>query len=265
MPRRGFTLIEVLVSLSIIAILISLAAVALQPSIGSARALRVLTVVRADGQAAQQYAADTGRWPHYAEPRLLDAFYNGGVGLPYFNQQWYWMLALHPYIGDGEHVQNPEAYSPWHPLRAALEDRPELQDGPYAQFGPGAAVGNSITLSTALFTGASMWSEDAPTLDVSQLAPVPADAVAFPSQKVMFFESVPYHLVEDAGADRGGVPGFADRIDGSWAVPAVMVDGSGRIVPPVELPERVINPFYPAGTFSGVLMNTVDGFLGRDF
>ncbi len=265
MVRRGVTLLELLVSIGVIAVLLGIAAAALRPSVLTARSLTVLAVVRSVGQAAHNYAEDTGHWPHYAEPRLSGAFRNGGVDMPYFNQQWYWMLTLHPYIGDGEHVQNPEAYSPWHPLREVIKNGTHIIDGPHSQFGAGGAVANSIGLSTALFSGAAMWAPVSPTLDVSQLAPVGAAAVAFPSNKLMFYESVPYHLTANAELNGDGVPGFAGRIDGRWPVPAVMVDGSGRIVPPGLIPEPVLNPFYPGGQFSSRMLNTVNGFLGGDF
>jgi len=260
MVRRGFTLLEVLVSISIIGALLGIAAAALRPSIDVARSLRVLAVVRSDGQITQQYAADTHHWPHYAKSQLNDAFENGGVGRPYFNQQWYWMLELHTYFGDGDIVQNPIAYSPWHPIYEMFDNGATAFDQPFAQFGAGAAIPNSITLSTALFTSDAMWSATNPVLTVSQLKAVPADAVQYPSNKVMYFESVPWHLARDE-AD----PRFAGAVDGSWPVPVTMVDGSGRVVPGRELPAPVLNPFYPEGLFSGVLLNTRRGHQGRDF
>ena len=114
--NRGFTLIEMLMVIAIIAILASLLAPALQKSLESARTVHCLNNLRQCGVALHQFAADNrGRLPCSAYP----TYYSG----PEWSRK----------LGDDGYVPGKELYGYWSsPLY-------ECVTAPNAQYDPGHA------------------------------------------------------------------------------------------------------------------------------
>ncbi len=97
---RGFTLIEMLVVIAIVAILIGLLLPAIEAARGSARSTQCQSNLRQLGLAAVQYRETNGSYPPY---RIEDAtvFNNYGVQRP----RWQWIMASWM----GGYAQNPTA------------------------------------------------------------------------------------------------------------------------------------------------------------
>src|SRR3954451_11510683 len=98
-PRPGFTLVEMLVVVAIIAVLIALVLPAVAAARKSAQAAQCQSNLRQLGAAIIQYRDQTGAYPQYrAEyPPVTNAY---GVNRP----RWQWLLA--PYLGG--YAQNPD-------------------------------------------------------------------------------------------------------------------------------------------------------------
>lgn len=251
---RGITLLETLIVAGIITILMAIAIPTLRASADAGRAATCLATLRGVGQATEAYIGDMGHYPHFAEPRLHEAFTNDGVPRGYFVQSGFWLTVLRGYIDGGGPGSSdpPGAFCPWNPMQEILAEeragrRPVRQD----------AHANIYQLSSALFTGAGLWSPVAPVIDASQLRPVRAGSVAHPSSKSMYHEWFPSHAL---GVDHDGP---VSRIK---AIPMniVFCDGSAATVSRRLLPDPVPNPFYTDGGRSGVMANTVNGHVGID-
>jgi prepilin-type processing-associated H-X9-DG protein/prepilin-type N-terminal cleavage/methylation domain-containing protein len=91
--RYAFTLVELLVSLSIVAVLAVVLSSALSPSLGRSRATKCLDQLRQIGTAAQTYAAEhDGRLPGSQHEGALNS----------------WALTLQPYLGGKALFRCPE-------------------------------------------------------------------------------------------------------------------------------------------------------------
>lgn len=251
---RGITLLETLIVTGIIGILMAIAIPTLRAGADAARAATCLATLRGVAQATEAYASDTGHYPHFAKPQLHEAFTNEGVPRNYFAQSGFWLTALRGYIGEGGAGASdpPGAFCPWNPMQEILTEeragrRPTKQD----------AHTNIYQLSSALFSGAALWSPEAPVVDASQLRPVRAGNVAHPSSKSMYHEWFPSHALgidHDASGSRiGNIP-----------MNIVFCDGGAATIPRRLLPDPVPNPFDAGGGRSSVLANTVNGHLGLD-
>lgn len=103
-PRRGFTLIEMLVVIAIIVTLISLLLPAIVAARKTGQSTQCQSNLRQLGLAIVQYRDQTGAYPQYrAEyPPITNAY---GVNRP----RWQWILA--PYLGG--YAQNPDVIVAW--------------------------------------------------------------------------------------------------------------------------------------------------------
>lgn len=257
MVRRGVTLIEVIVSISIIAVLLSFAAPALMSTQAAAREQQCLATIRGVGQAAHVWMTEhKGFFPHLGEPGVRYNTYTipeTGQALDWFDNSWSWTISMRGYI------EQRASICPWHPSH----DEPSYNEN---------STGSNYTLVPALYTNWAMWKDPDPLATMDQLRPVQLADVASPANKSMFVEFIPFHL-----------PGFelpsynAVALAGQWGamhhgVNTVLVDGSARSPKintlasgPTAPLEFLLDPYEADDIHPFPLASTRDGFLGRDF
>lgn len=258
MTRRGITLLELLVSVSIIAVLLALAAPALFSTRGAAREKQCLATLRGVGQATHVWANDhRGAFPHLGTPGQLYNVWTdpeSGTIHGWFDNSWSWTISMRGYLDARQRV------CPWHPSL----DSPNMSEEHH--------TGSNYALSSALYTNWAMWKETNPITTMDQLRPVRVAEVAHPSRKAMFVEFIPFHL---AGFDQEAYT--AVSLVGAWGrlrhgVNTALVDGSARSprMNTLESGPRPPDPFLldpkDEGDFMPFpLITTRDGFLGADF
>ncbi|QOJ00048.1 MAG: prepilin-type N-terminal cleavage/methylation domain-containing protein [Phycisphaeraceae bacterium] len=110
-PGKGFTLIEVLVVVAIVAALISLAVVGLRGARKASAALACRAHIRNAAQITHAYANDQKGWlPFFADPKSTPAFRNAGMGFQYNQQVLYWTIPLQGYLSQPRVA--PEQFCP---------------------------------------------------------------------------------------------------------------------------------------------------------
>ena len=259
MRSRGVTLLEVLVSVAVIATLLAISIPALRSTQGAAREKQCLATLRSVGQASFLWANDHNDLiPHMFTPgqlRTTDPV--TGATHNWFENASAWTLALRSYIDQAGTM------CPWHPRLdpATLREHPLDEN----------AGGSNYTLSAALYTNWAMWQRDNPATTPDQLRPVRFAEVAHPSNKSMYIEFIPFHI---PGFDKNAYDTvvFAGALGGlTHGVNTVLADGSARSAPintltPGLLPPRAFRDDPDAADWSPFpLTTTIDGFLGRDF
>jgi prepilin-type N-terminal cleavage/methylation domain-containing protein len=109
MKRRGFTLVELLLVIVMIAILVGIALPLLRASVARADAARVRTDVRQVEVAALQYREDTGTFPPSSawgsSPNLLDPYLSDGMPFSYKDLEYRMVRSGDPGIGEAFQVQ----------------------------------------------------------------------------------------------------------------------------------------------------------------
>ena len=96
LPRRGFTLVELLVVMAIIATLLSIAAPRYFESVDRAKEAALKTNLRMLRESIDKYHADTGHYPQTLET-LVQARYLAAVPLdPIADRSDAWVLLPHP-------------------------------------------------------------------------------------------------------------------------------------------------------------------------
>jgi prepilin-type N-terminal cleavage/methylation domain-containing protein len=198
---RAFTLIEILVAISVIAILISIAIPALRGARDSAESTVCDTTMRSLGQGMMLLAADNGGyWMNLFESDLhapMATWNDGGekqYEIPYDAQAQYWpggLIGSYFSHGDPAEVWTcPQVVRHGHSLSEWSDHlRKHPADGALA----------SYAYSQSLVTSADLWAGDDAAIAARwpdrdrYRRRVPIAAVAFPSQKGALLERAAFH------------------------------------------------------------------------
>lgn len=234
--RPGFTLVETLLSIALVAILIGLILPSLTGLRNRAHELTSLAQLRSHAQLMHVYTNDyRGYFPIYSSPDGETIIRGGGRAIPiqYFFDRFLWTFAMSDEYYDG-HIGHPSFIPPGY----------QFNDSPYEYTVSYLATPEFWNHSTR--TGPEQWKG------------VIADRTAWPDAKGL--------LISEAAARIG-----LDRVEFTPDTPreTAFVDGSARVIlhgnlnPPIvtgegRWPGRVTVPFGLP------VIHTVDGALGRD-
>lgn len=241
-PRGAFSLVELLVVISVIAILIAIAAPALRGAIGSARVTRHALTSRQVYMALMSYTEDFREtFPYYATPGNFFGPLTFGEtvvtdGAYFATQRYYWATSLVPnYIEARALIEPPE-------LAAVLAERgrPDL-------------ILASTTISSTVHADPKVFTGEWPgqPFDPAVLRATRTHEVTFPSDKIVLIEWWGTHVIP-----------AQHRLGDEVGFPAVFGDGSGQTLseaqiiqmPSVEVPNLGNIPVH----------TTLDGLRGRD-
>lgn len=241
--RGAFSLIEVLISLAVIAILVSLALPALAQSRYKARETRSLAIQRELCQSLVAYGADHRDSFPYMAATPGDPFSEivvNGFRLPhpegYFrNQAWHWASLVLPKYFDAP--------------RDAIESRETHRVLRDVLHYPETVIRSHYFVSYTIFAAPEYW-RDGATTDLGFLRATRWTEVAFPSQKGLTLDVSIGALANDMLARDRCYSGLAD--------------GSARIFSFSGVdPTRVSYPALIPG--SRPVMSTTNGLRGIDF
>ncbi len=243
--RRAFSLVEILVTIGIIAVLIAILIPALAGTKESASELKSLANLRSIGQLLANHAAENnGAYPFYEPGSELRWGPDGEQGttindLPWeAREQW---AAL-----DSVRAVAPwrENYESW--LSPGVEPHPEgawVQEDSHGRF----TRWPSYQYSNSFIGKPAVWSENRPDFFDSAQKHALAD-VRFPSQKVVMWDEDREYLLPEPHADDPRPVLFAD----TSASLRLDADATPPVRNPAVFPARVYN-------------DTPSGIHGRDF
>ena len=250
--RAGFTLVELLVVIGVLAVLMAILAPAIGGAVIASREAVLLSRLHGIGQATEAYVGDhrfqlpQAGIPH--EPGYsIDTNY---LWQSYFAQSGFWTVALWPYFGE---INHPGMFPPWRD-----QGQPTSTTIHYASM---------FQQNYAMFTQPGLWSPTHPIIDESQLIAPRASEVAYPSAKVAFFLDFPMHLFD---ASLHGYIG-TQPAGANFNTPIALADSSARLLPYQDLPQSVSDPWWEQRAAhvipdsNGGLLRTLDGVEGRDF
>jgi prepilin-type N-terminal cleavage/methylation domain-containing protein len=258
--ESAFSLIEILVSISVVSVLVTLVAVGLKGARRASRSLQCQIVARGCGQALATYtSSNTDSFPLFADAHADPPLRNGGVGVPYFAQEVLWPKALRGYF-DHDYL-TAATQCPSSPVSVEV-----LRDGNresyLAQYGAGYVEPSSYWLSGTVFADPSFFRETAGDRPVHLLRRTFTHEVLFPSSKGIFVEPRAFHL---------GAAEFGRRIDDDFALYA---DRTGRTpyvvwfqdghIATLRRPQMVEGVRVPSDADPTPVLRTADGLRGRD-
>lgn len=241
-PREGFSLVELLVVIAVIAVLIAIAPPALRGVIDSARVTRHTLSSRQVYLALMSYTEDFRQtYPYYATPgNFFGPIIFGETvitdGAYFSTQRYYWATALVPnYIESRTFIEPPERATV-----LAERGRPEL-------------ILASTTISSTVHADPGVFTVEWPTqpFDPSVLRPTRTHEVTFPSDKIILIEW-------------WGTPAIAEelRLGVEIGYPAVFGDGSGQTY---SEPQIIQMPSVEVPNLGNIpVRTTLDGLRGRD-
>ena len=253
--RRAFTLIEVLVTCSIIAILVGLLVVSVSAVLRGARTSRCVSNTRQAAQHVVQYSAD---WKDYFPLGTPGPdFYDQAIGRP-IDLTVVWSPLGVVRVSQG-----------WEDAltRAGITIPDDWRRCPAQQAGePVDPTVVANEMSMAMFMATQSLSDPAPTWEPRFFATQQFCAVKYPSQKAMLFEDVPYH------ENFAGSQTFRTASRSlPWNITVAAVDASAQLrnnhttVPGVDLHEGPIPGRQDLIRRMDTLRFTPDGVAGRDW
>lgn len=103
--ERGFTILELIVTVAIVALVVAITVPILGSVRGQGRQVRCISNSRECLQATMAYATDhDGQTPILADRSTDYTFENAGYQLAYFDQSLHWPMAMEGYLGSAGHV-----------------------------------------------------------------------------------------------------------------------------------------------------------------
>lgn len=253
--RRGMTLIEVMVSLGLIAVLIAITVPALSGARIKASELQSLANARHVAADMQSYADQFGHWPYSAPgsappgypttppPNMLTVLWWPSI---YTSVSSHWD---HSYLWPGlVAVVAPweEHFQTW--ISPGAEPSTLFNDTGV----PASAVHTSYLYSNSFIASPRVW-RGSSSADPTLIAPTRPSDVAHPANKTLVWDwELPY------------LPQRPMRINGHFnrLTPMAFADGHGAVHNPLNAIPGVTNPFNNTSTN---LSNTPHGVLGRDY
>lgn len=258
---QAFTIVELLISISVLAVLVAIAVPAIRAAAQASRAATCLATIRGANRAIAVHTNDhKGLYPYLPKrPTLDDAWDNAGVSKDYFSQFSYWPRAMLSYLGDGRDPSPAAAYCPWSPHTGRFRREP-ASNNPINIPADGTHP-TAYYMSSAMFSNWRLWTKT-PVVDQSVLVPVRVDEVTHPSKKLGLIEGIPWHL-QDRRHDNEII-----SLSFTHAAPIALADGSARLARARSLTEDglIVNPFYPSTEPEYIIpwIHTRDGAKGRD-
>lgn len=239
---RGFTLMELLVVISVLAVLVSLALPSLRAARQRGLEARSLSTQRQLITALVMYAKDSrDGFPYFAtpgdpnEPVTIRGFRVVPSEGYFRSQTWHWASAIVPEYFDGP--------------RTTIES-PGVAETLRDQLGyPASIIRSHYLLSYNVFAAASFWSSS-DIADLTLLRPTRWDDVLFPSQKGLLLDVGLGHLVSNQASNPNC---FASCADGSARSFNWYTMDTDRVVS---------NPLVPGPK---PVLSTRDGLSGIDF
>lgn len=278
----GFTMIELLVTIAVIAVLLGISAPALQSVRRNSTSAQCRARLASIGLMHAAYASEhkdmypTFEYPvdasGVADPILAPEWGVGGGGwlvLP-ISEIWFWGYQLRPYAAEDpetevmrtvEALSCPVVHNEW-----ITSLPPEQLEGDVRD--PMRPIQNSYVRSTALFTRASAWNDPSAPPDVNAAhAPVRIAEVSFPSSKAVLVEASSHHSrsrarLESAGVEQVNILAADGHVERRRVIDAMTPMGfvgasTGFEQPQIE-PDRWIDTGLP-------YVSTRAGHLGRDW
>lgn len=268
---RGFTLIELMVTIGIIALLIAISLPALRGANISAKRTKAMANLRSTVQQFDASANDKGHYPFRAPGELPFGMEDEGRLPPdaliaqwwpegmiiatsnHFAHEELWPSVLVPDVSDW-----PTYYETWISPGMPTE-LPELDDvmgGPHEEFDAGKLI--SIRYSNSFVARPQTWNAaERGTIDrLGSLRPVSPHEVTFTSSKVMLWDGHLAFLGADTPEQRDG------HFDAD--TPMAFADGHADMKNPLEANEPADNPLNDEWA-EKTLSDTKDGVHGRDY
>jgi len=268
---RAFTLIELMVTIGIIALLIAISLPALRGANVSAKRTKAMANLRSTALQFDASASDEGHYPFRAPGELPPGMEdNDRIPTDALIVQWWpgeaiiatsnhfehekmWPSILVPDISEW-----PTYYENWISpgLPTELPDPDEMFNGPHEDFDAGKLI--SIRYSNSFVARPEAWNaaERGSVDRLGSLRPVSPHEVTFTSSKVMLWDG---HLAF-LGADR------PEMRDGHFDAdtPMAFADGHADMKNPLDATAPVDNPLNDDWK-EKTLSDTKDGVHGRDY
>lgn len=235
---QAFTLVELLVSIAIIALLIGITIPALSSAFSAGKRIKSLANLRSAGQTVSLYHNRYETYPYatYGFPRP-QAEHKVAVAFPIWAIDRYWPLTMHEVAPWEDHIET--WFSPG-------VDRQLIQDMLDGTIQASTGIVPSYRYSQSFVGDPSIWSERPAQGEARAIRP---HEVAFPSEKVLMFDQDRFYLKEDVREDRPR--------------PVLMADGSAAARDDSDAAKPIENPLseFEAQIFH----DTPNGVHGRDF
>jgi len=237
LDTRAFTLIEVLVVMTILAVLVALAAPGLARARGSARVVASLSNAQQLAGVISLWLGDSkGVYPAVEEGKMMPVCDASFISFPYWQVFETWPTAVFrilPYCHNQRVFISPGSR--------------RLGDG-------GDVFPPSYLYSTSFAGQPGLWSGSSTAL-LSLQRPARDSQVGYPSAKTLLFDA-------ELGWLRYN-PKYSG-VDLDEPCPMAFADGHGAVKRPATATAAVVNPFaVPIGDRR--LHNTRDGVMGRDY
>jgi len=268
--RRGVTLVEVIVSISVILVLIAILLPALRSARESARSTVCLSTLKQIGAATEILSKQNGGfWPG---PREGDRPYTIGGSANTARVVWpldwavWWVLRYENILWERRDPNGGWAFRA-DPNAVACPAVLASVDRAFAWGQQDTVSAMSYVMSPTLVTEHAAWDPQAPErrrrlADFARR--VPTSAVGSPSAKIALMETADHH--GDGAPAGGGAARFNAML---CDLSARTVNASGaRAGLPFLWPEdssAIALPLAPGETVQGPGLGTVNGYLGSDF
>jgi len=267
--QRAFSLIELLVVISVVSVLLAILIPTLAASRRKAEGVQCLTILRGLGQTYGLYASDhNDEYPLILRPGdiwpiTVEWGFNGFDLAPVVQVQE-WSYTLREYLTpEGVDVElSSLTVTRLVSCPTVYRDFDALvhHDGTIYSV-PMSVAGRSYAQSPALFTPSNIWADPAHPADVNKhYAPVKASGVAHPSSKSNLVETVSYHASRRFYRDFNS-PGVFNTLACDGHVEAITMQQAKPTM-------GFLNP-WGDGYFNyeqpSPLIGTIDGYLGRDW
>lgn len=246
--RRAFSLVEILVTIGIIAVLIAILIPALAGTKESASELKSLANLHSIGQTLTHYnAVFNDEYPYYAGGEQLPIAPESDSSRPYATFVPAWLFASHWTAHPGIHdvAPWPEHYETWlSPGAEADSELPawRMHDGEAIVFRP-----PSYHYSNTFIGDPRVWSDDPPAWEDALRTSRVSD-VRHPSAKVVMWDNDRPYLLPEAQPD--------DRR------PVLLVDSSASLRLDADATPSARNAYWGMRM---VYNDTPNGVHGRDF
>jgi len=268
--RRGVTLIEVIVSISVILVLMAILQPALRSARDSARSTLCLSTLKQIGAATEMLSKQNGGfWPGPREgdwPYTFEGSTNTERAVWPLDWAVWWVLRYEGLLWEVENPGQGWGYRA-DPAAAACPAALASVDREFAWGQQDTVSAMSYVMSPTLVTEHAAWDPAAP--DRRQLLAefarrVPTASVGSPSAKIALMETADHHG-DGAPAGDGAARFNAMLCDLS----AQTVNASGvRAGLPFLWPEdssAIAPPLAPGETVTAPGLGTINGYLGSDF